>query len=276
MYSDMISAAEKAIFEAFVKFRPDFAGKKVVCEAGPDPPDYICANEAGARIGVELGEWLNEAQIRESKERERIEDSYCSVVKSEDEASPPNIGWVYFNQKDLVSLAPSDAPTFKTELYQCVKEVDDGWLDNPECDDPQGYTLRDLGTYPTLAKYLHGLHFRSTERIKSIRGIAWISFRPHGGAYSPDDAVNALLELLNKKINKYANLRRDQKLSELYLVAYYDQGLIHNTPYLGLDLGLDDIAEIAAIKVARNPGPFQKVFLFNSLPQDMAVYQLWP
>ncbi|MGA8154358.1 MAG: hypothetical protein WB952_25670 [Terriglobales bacterium] len=272
----MLSAGEKAIFESFTKFYPNFAGAKVKCEDGPDPPDFICAEESGLRVGVELGEWLNEQQTRESKERERLEDSYCSVLKSEEEEPPRNIGWVYLNSKPGLRLGAEDAVAFKAEFYECIKQTDTGWPNNPERDDPQGHTLRDFAEYPVMGKYLDGLHFQSRERINPIKGIAWADFRPRGGAYSPKDAVAALLELLRKKTNKYASLHREQDLVELYLVVYYDQGLIHNTPYFGLNFGLDEVAKAASAEVAKNPGPFQKIFLFNSIDQDMAVYQLWP
>lgn len=272
----MLRPAEKTIFEAFAKFYPEFAGTKVKCEDGPDPPDYICVDEGGRRVGIELGEWLNEQQTQESKERERLEDSYCSVIRSEEEEPPRNIGWLYLNNKAGLRLSANDGAVFRAELYTCVKEVDDGWPKNPDRDDLQGYVHNDFGAYPILAKYLEGLYFRSRARIDPIKGIAWIGFRPRGGAYSPKDAVQALLGLIRKKTNKYADLRRDQNLAELYLIAYYDQALIHNTPYFGLNFGLDEVAEIASAEVAKNPGPFQRVFLFNALPQDMWLSQLWP
>ena len=117
----MLSAAEKTVFQAFVNFCPDFAGVRVKCEEGPDPPDYICTDETGKRIGVELGEWLNEQQMKRSKERERLEDSYCAVLRSEVEDPPPNIEWVWLYEKSGTRLAAPDAELFKTEAYRCVR-----------------------------------------------------------------------------------------------------------------------------------------------------------
>ena len=74
----------------------------------------------------------------------------------------------------------------------------------------------------------------------------------------------------------YAGLHQSQNLTELHLVVYYDQGLIHNTPYFGEYFGMNEIAKIASAEISKDPGPFQAVFLFNSVPQDIALYQLWP
>jgi hypothetical protein len=272
----MLRPAEKIIFESFVNFSPEFAGRPVKCEEGPDPPDYICVDDAGNRIGVELGEWLNEQQTRESKERERLENSYCSVIKSEEQEPPHHVGSVYLSTKLGLRLDADDRVGFKGELLQCIQHIDDGWSENRDRDDPQGYNLDDFDGYPSLAKYLTGLQFRSRRRIDTIKGISWIGFRPRGGAYSPKSAVEALLDLLRKKGNKYAGIHTEQNLAELFLIVYYDQALIHNTPYFGIDFGMAEVVAIASVEVARNPGPFQKIFLFNSIIQDIAVYRLWP
>jgi hypothetical protein len=212
--------------------------------------------------------------MKRGKERERLEDSYCAALRSEDEDPPRNIEWVSLYEKAGTRLPANDAEVFKMEAYRCVREIDESWPTNPVRDDPQGHTFTDFAKYPLLGKYLAGLDFRSRRRQDQVKGISWIGFRPRGGAYTPKYAVEALLRLLEKKANKYAGLHENHQLSELYLVAYYDQALIYNTPYFGPNFGLAQIAEIAAIESSKRPGPFQKIFLFNSIPQDMAVYQL--
>ena len=78
------------------------------------------------------------------------------------------------------------------------------------------------------------------------------------------NAVNALLALIHKKTSMYAGLHAKENLSELYLVAYYDLALIHNTPYFAPNFGWDRVTAIAAAEIDKNPGAFQKVFLFDS------------
>jgi hypothetical protein len=69
---------EKAIFDYFESKNLNFAGRKVTSVVGKDPPDILCTDDLGKRIGVELGEWVNADQIEASKRRETIEQS-CRV-----------------------------------------------------------------------------------------------------------------------------------------------------------------------------------------------------
>ncbi len=71
---------------------PDFAGGAVVWFPGNDPPDILCIDPVGKRIGVELVEWLNEEQIRTSVEEQRLESSYLDAIRSQDVHPPENTG----------------------------------------------------------------------------------------------------------------------------------------------------------------------------------------
>jgi hypothetical protein len=72
---------------------------------GNDPPDILCTDEAGKRIGVELGEWINEKQMSESKRREAMENSYRAAVRSRDVPHPDKIGMVHFGVKSADRIA---------------------------------------------------------------------------------------------------------------------------------------------------------------------------
>jgi len=272
----MVSAAETVIFEAFVAACPDFAGRKLKCERGADPPDFVGTDAEGKRVGVELGEWLNEEQMGASVARERKKDSFMNALKSEEVEPPTNVGMVWMGRPDHVRLRAEDVGQFQKEIFACVAEIDARWQENEEWHSPQGHQITDLSKYPTVAKYLATLRFIPRERMPTIKGIAWLSFPGEGGAYTPRDAVDALLALIRKKTEKYADLHEKQNLAELYLVAFYDRALIHNTPYIAPHFGWDEIAAIASAEIAKNPGAFQRVFLFNSLPEDRTVTLLWP
>ncbi len=55
---------ERALFAAFLNVDPEFAGERLADWHQPederDFPDIIGTSVTGRRIGVELGEWLNE------------------------------------------------------------------------------------------------------------------------------------------------------------------------------------------------------------------------
>jgi hypothetical protein len=272
----MVSAAEMTVFEQFVATLPDFAGRELVCKPGADPPDFVGTDAEGRRVGIEMGEWLNEEQMAASIARERKKDSFMTALKSEEIKPPTNVGLVWMGRPDGVGLRAEDSPQFQKEIFACVAEIDARWQENEERHSPQGHQITDFPKYPTIAKYLESLTFIPRERMPTIKGIAWLTFPGEGGAYTPRDAVDALLELIRKKTAKYADLHKKENLAELYLVGFYDRAVIHNTPYIAPHFGWDEIAAIAGAEIAKNPGAFQKVFLFNSLPEDRTVTLLWP
>jgi hypothetical protein len=210
------------------------------------------------------------------QERERQETSFLNVLKSEEIEPPKNIGLAWMGPTQRVLLRAEDAEAFKNEIYKCIGEADSSWDVNEEAQSPQGLVLHDLAAYPHVAQYLATLHLLPRNRYSTIKGIGWLTFPAHGGAYSPRDAVDALLDVLGKKAGKYADLHKDQALTELYLVVYYDRALIHNTPFIAANFGWNEVTFIARKVIAKHPGVFQKIFLFNAVPQDRTVTVLYP
>src|SRR5437773_12258458 len=94
----MLRKEEKVIFEFFMKLMPDFAGRHVKWQPGNDPPDVLCIDDEGARIGVELGEWLNQGQMRVEKEAEIAEKSFRDALRSEEVPHPTNFGYVWIGR----------------------------------------------------------------------------------------------------------------------------------------------------------------------------------
>jgi hypothetical protein len=89
-----------------------------------------------------------------------------------------------------------------------------------------------------------------------------------------------LLDNIKRKIEKYAKpnnrLRlQQQQLAEFYLLAYYDEAVLHNTPYETPGFGFKEIAAVVARELTRNPHPFDKVFLYSPV-ERIPVLQIWP
>lgn len=271
-----LRSKEELIFEAFHCIRPDFAGRPVEWKLGANPPDILCIDREGKRIGVELGEWLSEKQIKAFKIRERMEGSFLAAIRSEELPPPSNIGRVWLSVKSLKPLRRDDTEAFRKELLSLVRSVDSDWEKNEDRQSPQGYSHLDFSGYSYLERYLGRLHFWSRSEFDTPLGIRWITFQNYGGAYTPQESVDALREQLNKKTSKYDDLHRQESLDELYLLIYYDQGWFYNTPFAAPGFGFGEIAEIAAKVAASNYGKFQKIFLFNSLYGDQEAAQLWP
>src|SRR5215470_8473384 len=115
---------EKIVFEKFIANRPDFAGRPVSWEEGDDPPDVLCKDGEGKRIGVELAEWLNEKQIQASKQRESIEVSYEEALESKQTTPPTNVGLVWLSRKEEIRLSRADYVQFRDEMYDLIQEID--------------------------------------------------------------------------------------------------------------------------------------------------------
>ena len=75
---------EKAIFTAFLRVEPRFFGEEIIEWKQPEDekefPDVICVSESGLKVGVELGQWLNEDEIRHAKGMEHIQSSVLAAI----------------------------------------------------------------------------------------------------------------------------------------------------------------------------------------------------
>lgn len=274
---------EAANFEEFRLAHPNFADRPLVSiQWGGDPPDILCLDAPGNRIGVELVQWVNERQMAASKARYKLEDSYRRVIRSSYMQPPANIGLVFIYSKDRTPLLPKNGTAFPDELYKCVGAIDAAWPSNPEWGDPQGYYFTDFSGYPCLGQHLEGLIFHARgRRFNPSFGAEWLTFRAHGGAYTADWMRDALLDNIRRKIAKYLKPRNAQKLqqqqlAEFYLLAYYDEAVLHNTPYHVPGFGFGEIAAIVARELAANPHPFDKVFLYSPIEKAAPVIQVWP
>jgi hypothetical protein len=273
---------EAANFDGFKKANPNFAGRPLVSVGwGGDPPDVLCLDSSDRRIGVELVEWINEDQMAASKAREKVEDSYERVIRSNYVQPPANIGMAFLYPKNKTVLAARCAAAFRKELYEFVQRIDERWFDNPEWDDPQGYSFKEFSGYPCLVQHLDRLLVRARgRRFDSCLGANWLTFEMRGGAYTSDWMRDALLDNVGRKIDKYAKPHNKsrlqaQQLSEFYLLAYYDQGWQHNTPYNILQFGFVEIAALLTRELTRGSHPFDRVFLYNPIEKS-PVQQVWP
>jgi hypothetical protein len=257
---------EKIIFESFKSIEPDFAGEEVECEQCPkDPPDFICKNGENRRIGIELVEWLHEDQTMRSRAFEDTEQK----IKKELSYSIKDflrICDVIIHPIQGKSPSKSYRPRFVSELIEILNDFISSISMSEKI-----YSLNDFNGYPMLQQYISRISILKT-RVPS--GIEFVK----GGAYSPKDALNALFERLDAKINSrnYKNLKKKMGLNELYLVIYYSMALIYNSPFIGVEQDLNSIVNNCRIKLLEDHGPFDKIFLFYSLEPNLKVFHLWP
>lgn len=263
----MIREDERRAFETFQRCHPPLT-RNLVCSDGPDPPDFICTDDRGERIGIELAEWVDQAAIATSKRVHRIRNSFRDSVAAV-LLSPTNVGRVWiFPRRELPATIAS---ALGTELHQCIDSVDKrwqsltaGWPVN------QGFPFSDFAGYPALTKYVAALDL--SPKYSDIP--FHISFMPQGGAYSPRSAFQALLRILGKKESMYAALRQSESLAQLNLLLYWWQGELHNAPYRAGDYALNEIAADLRTLIETGGTNFDAVFICDVPRERMAV--VWP
>jgi hypothetical protein len=145
---------ERAIFEASLRVAPDFAGEKIVEWKQPederDFPDVVCICASGRRVGIELGEWLHEEQIRAVKGKERIQKTILGAVGEQGENHTKNIYAIYLFPKAKAHIKPADAASFRSQLFHYIDEIDQRWPTERFWQSPQGYRAShdELASYP--------------------------------------------------------------------------------------------------------------------------------
>lgn len=269
---------EKAIFEAFLRVMPGFAGETLKDWSQPvdekEFPDIVCMSTSAQRIGVELGQWLDPEQMRDAKGMGRIQDSILEALGDQGHNTTENILRLWLSPKPKARLKPSDATPFRKQLFRCIEETDSRWPTERFWHTPQGYaaTSEELSSFPILQKYLTTIRFFSRERYEGWppngrlvkhtwpRGQRWIGFPARGGWFSEDTMLQSLFELLADKKERYGATGTGFK--RLCLVVYYNCALIYNSPVETPQFKFEDAAKEAGQFIGDDPDPFDRIFLF--------------
>ncbi len=271
--------AEKRVFEAFLRAKPGFAGRKVVDWTQPDrdPPDVCCTLSDGKCVGVELTEWLHEGQTRAGKQREKLEESILKALDPLPPNKTVNIRTVSMTPRpDRPRFVANDAVTFRAQLLALIAEIDQSPTDAAPFGQRSVSPRRDFGRYPTLGKYLSEVDFQPRDQVSGDQdGATWIATEPQGGWYAPDPAVEALGLSLDKKIQKrYSSEPR--RLDEFHLLVYYTQGWFYNEPLSVPGFDLPGAARWASGHIGNKPGPFDRIWLFIPGVDPPQVFRLYP
>lgn len=263
-------AYEKVIFRALLEADRAFLGEELADWAQPpderDFPDVIGTTASGRRIGVELGEWLNEAEIAASKRTQKAQDAMLAVIGAQGANTTAHVGSVWLLRRTGAAVRPEDEGSFREQLFTCIQTCD---ADDNLWRSPAGYFVAssELSAYPTLARYLNGLTLHRRDRGECWpEGIAWIRFPSRGGAYSADTMLQPLLRLVDKKRGHYPRGRSG--FHHLSLVVFYNRAVLHNSPVETLDFKFEDAVRLARDTISRDSGPFDSAFVFDATASD--------
>lgn len=293
---------EASIFSDFRHKVPNFAGSSINPESiarGPKDengnpcPDFVCSTDDGKKIGLELTEWLHEDQMKKAQEKLRDEERFLSLLGTEREDKPSNIGFIQLDFKDVrFPTSKKQQEAFRQAFYTMVEHEDHKITIGTEEFNPGGfYWTNDFSLFSILSESLFSMTVWE-RNFQSLYGPRWVGSSEKAGAYTPRDSFEALKKNIQNKIQKstYPALIRMGTISEIYLLVYYDQARYNNTPYHGNmesegrqeRVSFIDIAKMTADWISgASTGPFASIFLFNHIefrhenPQDH-IFQLYP
>jgi hypothetical protein len=266
---------ERLVFEALLKAAPDFAGERVADWKQPvdakDFPDVICRTESGRCVGVELGEWLNEGQLANSRGLQVIQDSVLQVIAPQPTHSCENISIVWLHVRRRLRVRPADGPALRAELLALIDKFDQEWQYAWR---PSGHTVTDLAGWPTLARYAEAVRLwsrwrwvpdgepRWVQEKTWPAGIDWIVFPARGGAFSEKDMIVPLMRVLQDKVQHYGG---KAGFDRVYLVVYYDMAVLYNSPVETPTFTFENAAAEAREVIAGDRGIFDAIFLFVAI-----------
>jgi len=289
----MLRSDEKTAWTGFIAAAPLFADEAIASWAdGPDPPDVLCSGVSSKAIGVELTKWVEHSQVTTGAGRALLEKSYLKVIASEKEPKPDHIRQVLLYDKSL-RIEQADRVEFRNQLYTFIAAENakplpefhphlqitaDYWKKVRSWYTPQGAPVDDFSAYPLLEKYLEKVWiYPRSSNDPSLVDVEWIEFELPGGAYTAQWMMQAVVDRVYQKINKYQNadIRSQYALHEFDLLCFYcDEAMLHNTPIHSVGYGFPQLAEQVRQNLNAAPNVFDRIFLFHpyEAPKAIRVY----
>lgn len=255
--------------------QPLFVGERIARWSQPeiDPPDVLCWTASGKVIGVELGSWLDEIQITERKQQERIENEILATIGEQPENFTQHFRFIWLHPRSTVHMREIRADEFRRELFALISEEDRGWTARAR----SRMIVRIPSSFPALAHALQSVQFfERRESDMRVSGVPWIRFRNWGGAYHPRSMVEALLRRLKEKREKYRFDGKLASLAEFVLIVHYDQALLYNTPTDAPGFGFKDAIAEGRAFVSTDAGAFRRIFVMIAIEPGGRTVQIYP
>jgi hypothetical protein len=264
---------ERALFAAFLEVAPHFAGEPLAEWHQPDDerefPDIKAVSVSGRKVGVEIGEWLNEQEIQAAKQKERLEGGFLNAVGDQGLNPTQHIRYIWLRPKSRVPQA--DGQAFREQLLACILECDRRWPNERYWRAGHQLAGDELAPYPLLAKYLNAIKLWPAKNGEKWERN-WITFPMRGGFFDRETMLKPLRQLVTEKIGHYSSKRTG--FDDLSLLVIYNLAAIYNSPAETLFHSFDDAAAELKQLIAQDRGAFDRVFLYIAL-QPGRVLQVW-
>jgi hypothetical protein len=297
---------ELAVFGRFVEAYRSLGVQVEYGPASEEPADILAKLKNGAEIGFQLGEWLDPSQAATAKRKARLRTALQRVLSAFSPEEPRNLAFVAIEVKGT-TFQDKDADEFKNEFSRLISEVDhdcqDCWAMMEFAAYPtlQKYFLsvlfspRDSRQQRMIGERLDKAwsdletrdlleHFHEDAKAwveaqglnisYTVQAPCWIQFATDGGAYSSENAVQALTRIISKKISHYGR----SNTRDIRLIIYYDEAAIYNSPYHDLKYErFEEVAQEATRILAKKALlPFTKIYLLNALSPGPEAFEVCP
>jgi len=265
---------EKALFAAFLEAAPEFCGERLAewhqTEDERDFPDIEGVSVTGRKIGVEIGEWLNEEEIQAAKRKERVEAGILDVIGDQGKNPTRHIEFVWLHPKSNARISSGDRTGFRDQLCACILESDRRWPHERFWKTGHQLSGDDLSVYPVLAKYLDAIKLWPGDEAQWEQN--WITFPMRAGAFDADTMRRPLRQLVAEKIWHYGTTNTG--FDDLSLLVIYNRAAIYNSPVeTPLHSYEDAVAELKRV-IGNNRGAFNRVFLYIAVRPGEQVFHV--
>lgn len=265
---------ERALFSAFLAVAPNFAGEPLADWHQPedesDFPDIIGESATGQKIGVELGEWLNENEIQAAKHKERLEAAFLEAIGDQGQNPTQHIRYVWLHPKLNAKIGPNDGVPFRDQVFAFITACDQRWPNERFWKVGPCLSGDDFVDFPLLAKYLDGITLWPADGERWERN--WITFPMRVDTFNRDTMFVPLREIITAKIGHYGATRSG--FDRLFLLVIYNQAAIYNSPAeTPLHTYDGAVAELKQL-IGENRGPFDRVLLYIAIDPGGRVLQV--
>lgn len=256
---------EHTLFKAFVELEPEFAGEALADWHQPKQenafPDIVGTTVSGRRVGVELGEWINQDEMQAAKAKEQREEEFLAAVGDQGTNTTQHIQFVWLHPKAKARIAPVDASEFREQLFGFIHDCDRRWPGERFWRVGHRAAGDELAPYPKLARYLDAITLWPSEGEGQFT-TNWITFPMPCGSFDRETMWAPLRKLVADKIGHYGSTNIGFEV--LSLVIVYNQALIYNSPAETPLFSFEDaVAELR--EMIHDPSPFHRVFLHIAL-----------
>jgi hypothetical protein len=266
---------ERALFAAFLEVAPEFSGERLADWKQPEDerefPDIVATSVKDRKIGVEIGEWLNEEEIQAAKQKERLEETFLNAIGDQGQNPTRNIRYIWLRPKSNARIASADRSGFRDQLFASILECDRRWPSERFWKVGHQLSGEELTPYPMLAKYLNAIKLWPADGGQWERN--WITFPMRGGFFDRETMLKPLRKLVTEKIGHYSATRTG--FDDLSLLVIYNLAAIYNSPVETPFHTFDDAAAELKQVIAENRGPFDRVFIYIALEPGARVLQVW-